>query len=616
MSAATLPSPGAALPAAAPDTAPRGWLYGPLPDLLLGCGLAYAAFFLVLACAGDAVRRVVPYELAPLLALATGAPHYGATLLRVYERREDRQAYRVFTVYLTVLVWALFVASLASPLAGSVVLTVYLTWSPWHYTGQNYGIGVLFLRRRGVPLPPLAKRLLHASFTLSFLLTALAIHGVDPGADYAPAAYASTQYRLLPLGIPPAVGDPLFYGLGAAYLACLVAAFALLGRGGRLRDLAPTACVVASQALWFAVPVLVRHSGLLGGIDPLAATHAAYTFLWIAAAHAIQYLWVSSYFARTSGRAPSQLGYLGKALLAGAAIWTVPALLFAPGLIGRLPYDAGLAVMVAAAVNLHHFLLDGAIWKLRDGRVARILVRGGSTPEPDPGAPPRRRLRAWPAVAAAGALSVFVLGYGTLEQELGVRNALARGDLARAHTGIERLRWLGRDGASLRIAYGLAAADAGEFARARSALARALALHPTAEGWRTLGLVELRAGAEEAALRALDEALARRPEWPDATNDLAWIRATARTPALRNPEEAVRLAQSAARATRFERAEILDTLAAAYASAGRLRDATNAAERALGLALRKGDQALATDVATRLARYRAGERDGAAVAEP
>jgi hypothetical protein len=38
-----------------------------------------------------------------------------------------------------------------------------------------------------------------------------------------------------------------------------------------------------------------------------------------------------------------------------------------------VPFDTGLLLLVNAAVNLHHFVLDGAIWKLRDGTVARIL---------------------------------------------------------------------------------------------------------------------------------------------------------------------------------------------------------------------------------------------------
>ena len=53
----------------------------------------------------------------------------------------------------------------------------------------------------------------------------------------------------------------------------------------------------------------------------------------------------------------------------------MPALVFAPQVLGGLPYDLGLGLMVASAVNLHHFVLDGAIWKLRNTRVAGVLLR-------------------------------------------------------------------------------------------------------------------------------------------------------------------------------------------------------------------------------------------------
>ena len=34
--------------------------------------------------------------------------------------------------------------------------------------------------------------------------------------------------------------------------------------------------------------------------------------------------------------------------------------------------------MIAGALNLHHVMLDSAIWKLRNTRIASILIRGDS----------------------------------------------------------------------------------------------------------------------------------------------------------------------------------------------------------------------------------------------
>src|SRR5690606_34681997 len=137
--AAAAPVTSAPAPAA-PARSP--WLFGPAPDLLLGCGVAYAGVFALLALRGPELRALVPMGLVPLVYLVTSAPHYGATLLRVYERREDGRGYALFAVWATLALAGLFVAGLHSVALGSLILTLYLTWSPWHYSGQNYGIAV------------------------------------------------------------------------------------------------------------------------------------------------------------------------------------------------------------------------------------------------------------------------------------------------------------------------------------------------------------------------------------------------------------------------------------------------------------------------------------------
>jgi hypothetical protein len=77
----------------------QGWLFGPVPDLIFGCGGAYIAIFAMLVVAGDQMLALVPLGLLPLLTLFTGTPHVGATLLRVYERREDRKRYALVSLW-------------------------------------------------------------------------------------------------------------------------------------------------------------------------------------------------------------------------------------------------------------------------------------------------------------------------------------------------------------------------------------------------------------------------------------------------------------------------------------------------------------------------------------
>ena len=219
------------------------WYFGPLPDLLLGCGLVYLVLFALMMFVGPELRAFAPITLLPLLTLVTGVPHYGATLLRVCERPDDRHAYSLVAIASSLAVAAALVFGLRSATFGSWLLTVYLTWSPWDYSGQNYGIALMFLRRRGVAISPSAKRWLYASFLLSFALTVLSIHGSTPGSDYAPVSYEQSVYHLVSLGIPEWVRVPAMIAVAAAYLVALVAAAVLLLRGGRARDVAPAAAV-------------------------------------------------------------------------------------------------------------------------------------------------------------------------------------------------------------------------------------------------------------------------------------------------------------------------------------------------------------------------------------
>lgn len=74
-----------------------------------------------------------------------------------------------------------------------------------------------------------------------------------------------------------------------------------------------------------------------------------------------------------------------------------------------------------------------------------------------------------------------------------------------------------------------------------------------------------------------------RPDWPPAVSSLAWLLATAPLSELRNPVEAVGIAERATQLTERLDAGVLDVLAAALASAGRFAQADAIAEEALAL---------------------------------
>ena len=85
------------------------------------------------------------------------------------------------------------------------------------------------------------------------------------------------------------------------------------------------------------------------------------------------------------------------------------------------------------------------------------------------------------------------------------------------------------------------------------------------------------------AIRQFRQAVALRPDSTLALEGLAWLLATASEPALRSPEEAVRLAGHAADLTAHHDAAALDILAAASAAAGDFDGAVAASQAALDL---------------------------------
>lgn len=455
-----------------------GWIVSPAADLLLGCGLGYVALVLLLWLLRPDMSRITPW--LPLVILLTGVPHYGATLLRTYGTAESRRRYARHAFLLSAPLLPLFLLGLSLPRLGCVLITLYLSLSPWHYAAQNYGLALLFLRRRGVAVGEIARRLLRASFITSYGLVLLSYHhhagaGAAGGSD--PLYAASAAYRFSPLPVPEGLLHVAVPLLLLCHAGCLAAGLLLLRRGRPAR-LGPALALLGTQAVWFTVPALA--SLLWPGSYP--GSRAPLAFIWVAVGHCVQYLWISLHHARCSGAAGSSLsvtGYLGKVTLLGAALWTVPALCFSPGAGAgslHLPFDLGLGLLIAAVVNLHHFLLDGAVWKLRDPRVGQVLLR--HAPAGPQAIPSFRPSAGWATLVAVGGLSVLCWVGATWEREVGYRRAYARGDVTRLQLAASRLAAMGRDGPQIHMALGRLWARAGRTDEAEEEYRRAYDLRP------------------------------------------------------------------------------------------------------------------------------------------
>lgn len=182
------------------------------------------------------------------------------------------------------------------------------------------------------------------------------------------------------------------------------------------------------------------------------------------------------------------------------------------------------------------------------------------------------------------------------------------GEHARAVEVLRRALELAPDSAEARHLLGLALYEGGDKAagqREWEEILRRQPGHVPARMAQAFALVEARQHA--AAITSLREGLRHTPRSPTLANALAWILATSPDASLRNGEEAVNLALQAARATDRQEAQVLDTLAAAYAESGRFDEARNAILEALRVAQQSGQAELVQEFEARRALYEAGQ---------
>ncbi|MEA3227293.1 MAG: tetratricopeptide repeat protein, partial [Planctomycetota bacterium] len=150
-----------------------------------------------------------------------------------------------------------------------------------------------------------------------------------------------------------------------------------------------------------------------------------------------------------------------------------------------------------------------------------------------------------------------------------------------------------------------ALAEQGKLDEAIDHYRRALKIKPGyAEVHYRLGRTLIMAGKFDGALDHFRRAAQLQPDWPDPLNGIAQILVIHQDARVRNAIEAVSLAERAATLTEHENASILDTLAAAYAAAGRFDRAIATAQEAIELASTAGAEELADYLRKQLEIYK------------
>lgn len=516
--------------AAQKDASPL-YMFSPAVDLgVIAGGLTFILFPLSLLFASQ-------LNVAAFLVLLffCNYPHYMATLHRIYRNRSQIERYKFFSIYVTGLL--ALTALLGHLMAGvwiKALYTLYFTWSPFHYTGQNYGISLMYLRRGGTQPSNRERWLLYLAFIACFLMYVTAIN-TDVG--------IAPLFPFHPLGIPRQIGRLVFLALLAAGLGCGAAFLWRIVRRTAPRVLVPVLLLMGSQFAWFAaatgVPLFSSELGLQW--LPIEALFPTIAFL-----HCAQYLGVTAYYAKRDRMSEnlsfSVVRYLAVLIIGAVFLWIGTTRLLSQ--VFALDYGISFLLMLSL-INIHHFVMDGAIWKLRDGRLAKLLLAPdrpiqeaaavrGKTEAKQQGrarhasaaaaaAETKRSVPAWHTPAWVAAATVALVLAGTdLYYRYGIwqANQVSRtGDVKSAvslYSSVWDINWRASEALDGLAFWSL---KLGKVEQAADGWEQSIKLNPTETSvYAHIGLGEayLRMGRVDEAMQHLEKAIEYRPDEPSS----------------------------------------------------------------------------------------------------
>jgi len=341
-----------------------GWL-----DFAVIGGLSIVVFLLLRLISNGGTRPEVVQAVA-VTSIFVNYPHFSATVYRLYQNLDNVRQFPVTAIGVPLLMIAGVAASLWQPeWVAPYFVTLFLIWSPYHYSGQTIGITMLYARRSGFVVGPRQRIALSTFVYSTFILSFVSSRNDQPIIRYGVSI--------------PVIHFPAWFG------AILIA----------------TMCVGATVFLWFVFiwcrsqrsvpPLIILLPAVAQFVWFMPGRQTAMFYEFVPLFHSLQYLYIA--WAMQIGLRLGQPAH-GKA--AGSVWqetfrWGVRNYIGGMLLFIALPWllcwiDVPLltsAGIIIAAVNIHHFFVDGVIWKLRDARETSPLMMSSVdwTPQRAPG---------------------------------------------------------------------------------------------------------------------------------------------------------------------------------------------------------------------------------------
>jgi hypothetical protein len=290
--------------------------------------------------------------------LVFNAAHFAASTVRLYTKPGAQKEFPLLRRVFPVICLGVVGLALWSPFVGRNITALYFTWSPYHYAMQTYGLAVMYAMKSGARLESRDKTQIWLVCLLPFLYAVLT--SPDGGLSW----FVSRQW----LATMPALMLLYKGSLTVVTAATILLPLSLFWQLHHMRGKN--------------VPVISLVLQLTNAMWWLGTTYLNAWF-WTAMLHSIQYLivvverHVSEQMARTDRRGwlhrpiVYASGFYGVSFVLGVLLFFVMPLMYVP--FGFTPTQA--FAMMTWVVNLHHFIVDGFIWRTRPAEKRPVLPR-------------------------------------------------------------------------------------------------------------------------------------------------------------------------------------------------------------------------------------------------
>ncbi len=335
----------------------RTFVHPAFDALVIGGGLSLLAAAWI-AVDGTSAGLIMAGSL-PLFLLFVNNAHFAASTVRLYRKPDAFRDLPFLTMAFPLVTLVVLTAAIAlADQVGRHFQALMLTWSPFHYCAQTYGLAAMYCYRSGCALAEPERRMLRFTCLVPFGVAVLSGTQAGSGLGWFVPWYVIAE------------SETALALFEAASIALATLAFAMpviLFLRIRSRAQRPTASgepteargmplislmIIASNAIWFVV------------FEYFDA------FAWAAVFHGLQYLGiVTVYHVRDRQRVEGSrhgwayhtVMFYGACVALGYLLWQCW-----PGVYVLLGFGMVESVlMVATAINLHHFIADGYIWRLR-----------------------------------------------------------------------------------------------------------------------------------------------------------------------------------------------------------------------------------------------------------